>query len=68
VARVAKPDLVQVEDAFVVVETKGEWTSGMTVTDLTGRLGKPFNAKVATVLDREGFWDEMVKAVAALGQ
>jgi purine nucleosidase len=68
VARVAKPELVRVEDAFVVVETKGEWTYGMTVTDLTGRLGKAPNAKVATKLDRDAFWDEMVKAVAALGQ
>lgn len=68
VARVAKPELVQVEDAFIVVETKGEWTSGMTVTDLTGRLGHEPNAKVATVLDRAGFWDEMVKAIAVLGK
>ena len=67
VARVAKPELVEVQDAFVVVETKGEWTSGMTVTDFTGRLGRAPNAKVATVLDRTGFWDEMVSAIAALG-
>ncbi len=68
VVRVARPELVEVVDAFVVVETKGEWTSGMTVTDLTGRLGKAPNAKVATVLHREEFWDEMVDAIAALGQ
>lgn len=67
VARVARPELVQVEQAFVVVETKGEWTDGMTVTDLYGRLGRPPNAQVATVLDREGFWDAMVEAIAALG-
>ena len=67
VARVARPELVQVEQAFVVVETKGEWTDGMTVTDFYGRLGRPPNAQVATVLDREGFWDAMVGAIAALG-
>jgi purine nucleosidase len=67
VARVARPELVQVEQAFVVVETKGEWTDGMTVTDLYGRLGRPPNAQVATVLDREGFWNSMVEAIAALG-
>ena len=67
VARVARPELVQVEQAFVVVETKGEWTDGMTVTDFYGRLGRPPNAQVATVLDREGFWDAMVGAIAASG-
>lgn len=68
VARVARPELVQVQDAHVVVETRGEWTYGMTVTDLTGRLGHPANAKVATDLDVGGFWDEVVKAIAVLGQ
>jgi purine nucleosidase len=67
VARVARPELVHVEDAYVVVETRGEWTAGMTVTDLTGRLGHPANTQVATVLDRDGFWDEMVRAIAVLG-
>jgi purine nucleosidase len=67
VARVAWPELVQVQDAYIVVETSGQWTYGMTVTDLTGRLGQPYNAKAATVLDRDGFWDKMIKAISALG-
>lgn len=67
IARVAWPQLVEAEDAFVAVETKGEWTAGMTVTDLGRRLGRPANAKVATVLDRDGFWEVMVKAIDALG-
>jgi inosine-uridine nucleoside N-ribohydrolase len=67
VARVARPGLVAVRDAFVAVETRGEWTSGMTVTDFRGSLGQPVNAQVATTLDVAGFWDLVVDALAALG-
>jgi inosine-uridine nucleoside N-ribohydrolase len=67
VARVARPDLVAVQDAFVVVETRGEWTSGMTVTDFRGVLGHPSNAKVATGLDAAGLWDLMLGALQAIG-
>jgi purine nucleosidase len=66
VARVAAPGLVTVRDAFVAVETKGEWTSGMTVTDFTGSLGRPVNAQVATTLDVDGFWNLVVGALASL--
>jgi inosine-uridine nucleoside N-ribohydrolase len=56
-----------VQDAFVVVETRGEWTSGMTVTDFNGSLGRPVNAKVATTLDAGGFWDLTLAALQAVG-
>lgn len=67
VARVAVPDLLAVRDAFVAVETKGEWTTGMTVTDFRGSLGRPVNTQVATTLDVDGFWDLVVGALASLG-
>jgi inosine-uridine nucleoside N-ribohydrolase len=67
VARVARPGLIAVRDAFVTVETKGEWTSGMTVTDFDGSLGRPVNAQVATTLDAGGFWDLVVAALASCG-
>jgi inosine-uridine nucleoside N-ribohydrolase len=67
VARVARPGLVAVRDAFVAVETRGEWTSGMTVTDFSGSLGRPVNAQVATTLDVAGFWDLVVGSLRALG-
>ena len=67
VARVARPGLMTVQDAFVAVETKGEWTSGMTVTDFRGSLGRPPNAKVATTLDAEGFWNLTLSALEAVG-
>ena len=67
VARVARPELMEVRDAFVAVETRGEWTSGMTVTDFNGSLGRPANAKVATTLDAEAFWDLTLSALQAVG-
>lgn len=67
VARVARPDLMAVRDAFVAVETRGEWTAGMTVTDFRGILGQPPNAKVATTLDAEAFWDLVLDALRVIG-
>jgi purine nucleosidase len=67
VARVARPELIGVRDAFVAVETRGEWSTGMTVTDFRGSLGHPVNTKVATTLDAGGFWDLVIGALAALG-
>jgi purine nucleosidase len=66
VARVARPELVSAEDAFVAVETDGTWTSGMTVTDFRGLLGRPANVKVATRLDAGGFWTLMLDALKAI--
>lgn len=67
VARVARPGLMVAEDAFVAVETRGEWTAGMTVTDFRGILGRPPNAKVATTLDAGAFWDLVLDALRAVG-
>jgi inosine-uridine nucleoside N-ribohydrolase len=67
VARVARPGLMTVADAFVAVETRGEWTAGMTVTDFGGALGRAPNAKVATTLDAGGFWDLTLSALKAVG-
>ena len=67
VARVISPDLVRCRDAFVAVETQGRWTSGMTVTEFRAGRGHPFNAKVATDLDVERFWDLVVSALERIG-
>jgi purine nucleosidase len=67
VARVIAPSLIECRDAFVAVETSGAWTRGMTVTDFTGRLGHPVNAKVATALDVAAFWDLLLGALGRLG-
>lgn len=67
VARVARPDLIDCADAFVAVETAGRWTSGMTVTDFRPAEGRPWNARVATALDVDGFWDLLLGALGTIG-
>jgi purine nucleosidase len=64
VARVIDPKVMQCVDAFVAIETRGEFTSGMTVTDF--RSDRP-NAKVATRLDVDKFWNLMVDAIKRIG-
>jgi purine nucleosidase len=64
VAQVIDPGVMQCVDAFVAIETRGEFTSGMTVTDF--RSGRP-NAKVATRLDVDKFWNLMVDAIKRIG-
>jgi purine nucleosidase len=66
VARVARPELLTVQDAFVAVETHGRWTAGMTVTDFRLQLGYEANAEVATHLDADGFWSLILDALRAL--
>ena len=67
VARIARPDVVECVDAFVAVETRGRWTSGMTVTEFHADRGQAFNARVATTLDVQAFWDLVVDALARIG-
>ena len=66
IARLVAPEVVECVDAFVAVETQGRWTSGMTVTEFGAGQGRPCNAKVATRLDFQGFWDLVVDALDAI--
>jgi purine nucleosidase len=66
VARVARPELLEVRMARVEVEVSGRLTTGMTVTDFRTRPDRPANASVATALDVDGFWDLFVDAVGRL--
>jgi purine nucleosidase len=68
VALAIDPTLVRREEAFVAIETEGRWTRGATVVDLHGRLGRVPNARVATDLDVERFWDLVIGAVRRLGE
>ncbi|MGI8697501.1 MAG: nucleoside hydrolase [Mycobacteriales bacterium] len=67
VAHVVDPDLITTQDAYVVVETQGRHTAGMTVTDFRGVLGQPLRTKVATHIDADAFWDRLVEALDRLG-
>ena len=55
-AYVASPGLLGCLPARVEVETVGQWTAGMTVTDFAAPAAEQ-NALVATAIDVGGFWD-----------
>lgn len=65
VAYLARPELFTTVPARVEVETAGEWTAGMTVTDF--RSATP-NALVPIELDTEGFWDYVLETYARVAQ
>ena len=63
VAYLSRPDLFTVVPARVEVETQGQWTAGMTVTDFRSSIP---NALVAVKLDVDGFWEYVLEAWAAV--
>lgn len=67
VARVIRPELVECVDALVQIETRGRWTSGMTIVDFKPDPPRAFNSRVALKLDREGFWDVVIDALDRVG-
>jgi inosine-uridine nucleoside N-ribohydrolase len=67
VVELVAPGTVTFREAFVAVETKGEWTRGATVVDFHDRFGEPANVRVGMHLDAERFWDVVCGAVETLG-
>ncbi len=61
VAYIRRPDLFTSVTARVEVETRGEWTAGMTVTDFRSSIP---NALVPVQLDVAGFWDYVLESYA----
>jgi purine nucleosidase len=61
VAYLARPDLFTSQSARVEIETKGEFTSGMTVVDFHDEMP---NALVPRKIDVDGFWDYVLSAWA----
>ena len=67
IAALIRPELIGWREAFVAVETTGEWTRGTTVVDLFDRYGeRQPNALVAMTLDADGYWDLVLGAIDAL--
>lgn len=58
VAYLSRPELFTTVPARVEVETAGQWTAGMTVTDFRSSIP---NALVAVKLDVDGFWDYVLE-------
>ncbi|WP_411844156.1 nucleoside hydrolase [Salinicoccus sp. HZC-1] len=52
-----KPDLFEFKNVHVDIETKGEFTYGMTAVDLLGVTGSQPNTKFAESVNREEFWN-----------
>jgi purine nucleosidase len=64
VLAVVSPGVFTYTPAAVQVETTGRLTSGMTVTDFSPSIIP--NAAVATDIDVERFWDEVMRTYASL--
>ncbi|QFU21945.1 pyrimidine-specific ribonucleoside hydrolase RihA [Shewanella eurypsychrophilus] len=65
IAWLLKPELFTAQDAWVGIETKGEYTQGMTVVDRYQLSGNKPNAKVLFDVDRDGFVDLIVDCLQA---
>ena len=68
VAWVAAPTLFGLVPARVQVETAGELTSGMTVTDFAAPGAAGANARVAMDIDVDGFWELTLGTYRQLAQ
>ncbi|MGG3280944.1 ribonucleoside hydrolase RihC [Paenibacillus solani] len=55
IAYLLQPEMFQVVDTFLDVELHGTMTTGCTIVDLKGYLGKPHNAKVCIDIDPDMF-------------
>jgi purine nucleosidase len=57
------PSLFTTKNLHVDIETKGEFTYGMTVVDIYGVTGKEANVNVALKLEQEKFWNLLINAL-----
>ncbi len=60
VAAVIDPTILRAHTMRVEIETRGEWTSGRTVCDVYGQLGRQPNARVGYALDVPRFWEMVI--------
>jgi len=65
IAWLLKPELFVSQECWVGIETKGEYTQGMTVVDRYQLTDNKANATVLFDLDREGFVDLIVECLEA---
>ena len=66
VAAAIDPALITTEPLYVDVETRGELTDGMTVTDRRHLTGRPPNLDVAVTADIATFLDRLVERIGGL--
>lgn len=66
IAYLLRPELFSGRACHVAIETTGEFTSGRTVVDWSGRHGLPVNAKVIAGIDADGFFALLISRLARL--
>jgi pyrimidine-specific ribonucleoside hydrolase len=64
IAWLLAPQLFTGVERWVGVETKGEYTVGMTVVDYFQQTGNAANVEVLTSINREGFIDLLAERLA----
>ncbi|MYL47107.1 ribonucleoside hydrolase [Virgibacillus halodenitrificans] len=65
VAYLIDPSIFEMKHVHVDIETKGEYTYGMTCVDMLGVTGKETNVNVAYQLDQKKFWDLFYNALSS---
>lgn len=63
VTALIRPELLDMQDMYVQIETKGEYCRGTTVGDVRKTMNKEPNMRVCMGIDRKGFADLLVEAV-----
>lgn len=67
-AALIAPELFQMRELYVQIETQGEFCRGATVGDVNGSTGNAPNARCIMGLDRQGFVDLLCSAVQTYGR
>lgn len=62
VAALIRPEIMDMKEYYVEVETEGDFCKGATIADFLGATGKAPNAKVIMGIDRDAFADLLVEA------
>lgn len=69
IAALINPNLIEWQEAFVAVETRGSWTRGATAVDLFDRWpGQLRNVSVGMRLDADAYWNLLLQTVDSLGR
>lgn len=63
IVALVKPEILEMRDLYVQVETSGEYCRGATVGDFFGRAKQPPNVKAILDIDRAAYIDMIVESV-----
>ncbi len=65
VTAVLDPEIIQVADMYVEIETTSTLSAGRTVCDVYGKMGKAANVRVGYSLDVKRFWDMLIETLVS---